>query len=118
MTSMIDAVFLLLSYFLFTTGAALPEEQLSAVARTNRPAASALSPQVIDVVEEAGEPVFLLGARRINGREQLTELLQQLPKSGGVVVRVHSGPAVSAAAAALQAAHDAGFSEVSYVPAP
>lgn len=119
MTSMIDATFLLLSYFIFTTVAGDPESQLMADVSAARSGtgASALSPQIIDVESDAGGAVFRIGAREVRDRTGLTAVLKQLPHEIGVVVRVHSGPDVAAVAAAMQAAQDAGFTKVTYVAA-
>ncbi|MSR69261.1 MAG: hypothetical protein EXS17_02820 [Phycisphaerales bacterium] len=119
MTSMIDATFLLLSYFIFTTAVGEQESQLVAqVAEASVGiGVAALSPQIIDVDADARGAVFRIGARELRTREDLAGLLRQLPHEIGVVVRVHDGPDVAAVAAAMQAAQDAGFTEVSYVSA-
>ena len=50
MTSMIDATFLLLAYFIFTTGVERREEQLAAaLAARAASTASELRPQVVEV---------------------------------------------------------------------
>ncbi|MDA0215433.1 MAG: biopolymer transporter ExbD [Planctomycetota bacterium] len=119
MTSMIDATFLLLAYFIFTSVAGDQESQLMAdlsVARAGT-GASALSPQIIDVESDSGGAVFRIGARNIRKREELAAVLKQLPHEIGIVVRVHTGPDVAAVAAAMQAAQDAGFEKVTYVTA-
>jgi biopolymer transport protein ExbD len=119
MTSMIDAVFLLLSYFIFTTMAGEQEAHLMADVTAMRPGsgASALSPQIVEVQSDAGGSLFRVGANQVRQRDQLAAILKQLPHEPGVVVRVHRGPDVAAVAAAMQAAQDAGFEKVSYVAA-
>jgi len=119
MTSMIDAVFLLLSYFIFTTMAGEQESHLTADVTAMRPGtgASALSPQIVEVQSDAGGSLFRIGANQVRQRDQLAAILKQLPHEPGVVVRVHPGPDVAAVAAAMQAAQDAGFEKVSYVAA-
>lgn len=119
MTSMIDATFLLLAYFIFTAAVGTHEAQLMAdvtAARVGR-GASALSQQVVDVESDGVGALFRIGSREVRGREALAAILKQLPRDLGVVIRVHSGPDVAAVAAAMQAAHDAGFARVSYVAA-
>ncbi len=117
MTSMIDATFLLLAYFLFTTSVGGHEGHLHAeVAKAKSgESAGSLSPQNIDVEADASGPVFRIGSRALRTREALVAVLEQLPHDIGVVVRVHPGPTVASVALAMQAAHDAGFEKVSYV---
>lgn len=119
MTSMIDATFLLLAYFIFTTVSGDQESQLMADVSASRvgTGASALSPQIIDVESDSGGAVFRIGSRNIRERKDLAAVLKQLPHDIGIVVRVHSGPDVAAVAAAMQAAQDAGFEKVTYVTA-
>ena len=119
MTSMIDATFLLLAYFIFTTVSGDQESQLMADVSASRvgTGSSALSPQIVDVESDASGAVFRIGARNIRAREELAAVLKQLPHDIGIVVRVHSGPDVAAVAAAMQAAQDAGFEKVTYVTA-
>ena len=117
MTSMIDATFLLLAYFLFTTSVGGQESHLFAQVTQARAgiSGSSLSGQNIDVEADALGPLFRIGSRSVRSRAELAAVLEQLPHDVGVVVRVHSGPTVAAVAAAMQAAHDAGFTKVSYV---
>ncbi len=119
MTSMIDATFLLLSYFIFTTAVGEQESQLVAHAAEARVGigAEAMSPQIVDVDADAGGAFFRIGARETRTRDDLAAVLRQLPHELGVVVRVHDRSDVAAVAAAMQAAQDAGFTEVSYVSA-
>ncbi|MEI6877590.1 MAG: biopolymer transporter ExbD [Planctomycetota bacterium] len=119
MTSMIDATFLLLAYFIFTTVSGDQESQLMADVSASRvgTGASALSPQIVDVESDSGGAIFRIGSRNIRAREDLAAVLKQLPHDIGIVVRVHSGPDVAAVAAAMQAAQDAGFEKVTYVTA-
>ncbi len=119
MTSMIDATFLLLSYFIFTTAVGEQESQLVAQvaeAQVGLGAAS-LSPQIVDVDADALGTLFRIGARELRTRQALAEVLVQLPHEIGIVVRVHDAADVAAVAAAMQGAQDAGFAEVSYVSA-
>lgn len=120
MTSMIDATFLLLSYFIFTTSVGEHEAHLIARAAAVHfgEHASALSPQNVDVQRDATGMVYLIGARELRSKGELTQVLRKLPTEAGVAIRVHPGPDVDAVAAALQAAHDAGFQKVSYVSLP
>lgn len=121
MSSMIDCTFLLLAYFLLTVVIIQPEDQLSPNLRADRSAASGAAsdfqPQIVDVqLLEAG-PVYRLGEREFRDRDSLTAALTDLPKDAGLFVRVHAGPTVGFAAAAMQAGRDSGFDKVTYVPA-
>jgi len=118
MTSMIDATFLLLSYFLFTTAIAEKESQLSSDVTGVRveQRLPTLSPQIVDVDSDTAGTLFKIGAHEFRSRDELSALLRRLPREAGIVIRVHPRPDVAAVAAAMQAAHDAGFEKVSYVP--
>lgn len=116
--AMIDATFLLLCYFIFTTASARPEDRLSPeIGGSRGGGAKDLAPQIVEVRREGDADVFLLGTRRFTDRVTLVEALRGLPHDEGLFVRVHPGPTVAAAAAAMQAAVDAGFERVTYLPA-
>ena len=119
MTSFIDVVFLLLIFFM-VTAAFVREAQLGA-AIGGRSATAAdpvdLRPQVVRVRQSPGGGVFEIGTRTVGSRDELTAVLMALPKDAGVFIRVDDDAPVGAAAAALQAAADAGYLKVSYVPA-
>ncbi|MDA1007927.1 MAG: biopolymer transporter ExbD [Planctomycetota bacterium] len=120
LTSMIDATFLLLSYFIFTTGTGHPESELSAQLRmqSQRMAGTGLlESQVVDVLPDGPRAVFRLGVMNYTNQSALRDALKGLPHDPGLLVRVHAGTVVSDVAAAMQAAGDAGFKQVSYVPA-
>ncbi|MDZ4756348.1 MAG: biopolymer transporter ExbD [Phycisphaerae bacterium] len=121
MASMIDATFLLLAYFIFTTGVTARESQLSPNITAEKTSAGAragdFEPQVIEVLKRSDGPVYKLGERYFTSRPALTEALRSLEKSAGLFVRVSPGPTVGFATAAVQAGRDAGFDQVTYVPA-
>lgn len=121
MASMIDATFLLLAFFLFTTGMTLPESRLSPNITADRTSAGAkasdFQPQVVEVLLGDAGPEFRLGPRTFRDRAALTAALKELEKSAGLFVRVSKGPTVGFATTAIQAGHDAGFTQVTYVPA-
>lgn len=118
MAAMIDATFLLLCYFLFTTAASRPEDRLApALGGAKGGGGQDLTPQIVEVRQIDGRDAFIVGTRTLTDRATLTEALRLLPRDQGVFVRVHAGPTVGAAAAAMQAASDAGFEQVTYVPA-
>lgn len=119
--SLIDVVFLLLIYFIVTSSMVPSESFLSSSLRAETRAgghAADLQPQIVLVDMVDDEPVFVLGGRTIRTRAQLFGVLRQLPKEGGVFVKVTGRAPVSATAAALQACKDAGFRRVSFVPLP
>ena len=114
---MIDATFLLLCYFLFTTAAGEPEDRLMPLLGGARGGgAQDLAPQIVEVRREAGQDVFILGTRRLADRLSLEDALRGLSRSEGLFVRVHPGPTVGAAAMVMQVAHDIGFEKVTYLP--
>lgn len=120
MTSMIDVVFLLLIYFMVTVSATPPESELSSTLspQSEQPGAGAqLTPQIVHVERAGDAAVYRLGSHRLTTRAELVRVLRELPKDSGVVVRVANDVPVEAAAAALQACKDSGFTKVSYVPA-
>jgi biopolymer transport protein ExbD len=117
---MIDVTFLLLIYFMVTTVLAAREDHLSPTLQTQRESASGdasdFQPQIIDILDLEGAPVYRLGARVLRDRTALAEALAELPKSVGVFCKVHDGVPVGFVAAAMQVARDAGFEQVTYVP--
>ena len=121
MASMIDCTFLLLAYFLLTMVVLDPEDQLSPNLHADRTAAAGASsdfqPQIVDVVVVGETPTYLLGERSFRDKASLSAALKELATDAGLFVRVHSGPTVGFAAAAMQAGRDAGFDQVTYVPA-
>lgn len=120
MSSLIDVVFLLLAYFLLTTVVTQREDRLSPNLQIDRETSGSeyqdFVPQVLEVMVENNVVVYRLGARDFTSRGELVKALDELPKEPGLFVRVHSGPTVAAAAAAIQSGRDVGFTEVTYVP--
>ena len=120
MASMIDCTFLLLAYFLLTMVVLDPEDQLSSNLKMDQTsasgAASDFQPQIVDVRMVESTPSYLLGDRVFTDRDSLTQALGLLETDSDLFIRVHSGPTVGFAAAAMQAGQDAGFSTVTYVP--
>lgn len=120
LTSLIDVIFLLLIFFMLTSSFVLNESQLASALQVERAAQASqadLQPQVVNVELREGRPVFRLGDRVMTGKSELVTVLRELPRQGGVFIRVSDLVPVEWAAAALQAAKDAGFIKVSYVPA-
>ena len=61
--------------------------------------------------------IYRLADRDFTDRNALVDALGELPKDPGLFVRVFAGPTVADAAFAIQCGRDAGFTEVTYVPA-
>lgn len=118
LASMIDATFLLLAFFLVTTGAGIDESQLAPNLRVEQGTDSKddLEPQVLEVRRDGDATVYALGSRTLVGRAELAEALGGLSADRGLFVRVSPGVRVDAAATAIQVARDAGFKAVTYVP--
>jgi biopolymer transport protein ExbD len=120
LASMIDATFLLLAYFIFTSGAGVNESKLSPNLRVQQgtDAKDDLEPQVVEVLRsESGAVVFRLGSVDHPDRRSLEAALKGLSADRGLFVRVHKGVDVGSAAAAIQVGRDVGFEAVTYVPA-
>jgi biopolymer transport protein ExbD len=121
MTPMIDCVFLLLIFFMTTASFVETERELNPAIKVQRAAARAagdLQPAVIDVVQgSGGRFVYRVGGREIRTQQELTQVLRQFDnKIQGAFVRVSDDAIFDLPAAAIQAAKDAGFPFVSYVP--
>jgi len=119
MTSMIDVVFLLLIFFMVTASFSAPESRLAAGLQAEGKGARTqdLQPQIVDVKRQGLGPAFVIGSHAVRTRAELVAVLSRLPKDQGVIVKGHGDVPVSAVAAAMQAASDAGFTKRSYVPA-
>ena len=118
---MIDVTFLLLIYFMVTMVLRDQEDHLSPTLQTESEAATDeatdFQPQIIDVVMVDGAPAYRVGPRVMHERSELADALSRLPKSVGVFVKVTAGVPVGFAVQAIQVSHDAGFDQVTYVPA-
>lgn len=117
LVGMIDVFFLLLVYFIVSTTLAQPEDELAAALRQQSAEASAsdLQPQYIEVRRSDAGVAYVVGARTIGSQDELTQILKDLPKEAGVFLKVNDDAPVWAAAAALQACHDAGYEKLTYV---
>ncbi len=121
MTPMIDCVFLLLIFFMTTASFVETERALNPAIKVQRASARAVGdfqPAVIDVVRgSGGRFVYRVGGREIQTQQELTQVLRQFDnKIQGAFVRVSDDAIFDLPAAAIQAAKDAGFPFVSYVP--
>lgn len=119
LTAMIDVIFQLLIFFLVSATYAPPEGHLELALRAEHQEAGAaadLVPQLLEVQRRGDESIFLLGQVEVRDQDALMVLLESLPKQGGLFVRAQDTATVEGAIAALQAARDAGFEKVTYVP--
>ena len=120
MTSLIDVTFLLLVYFMVSTVMASPEDRLRPTIRTQDESASGsdadFQPQIVDVILVAGVPTYRLGQIDMTTASQLRKRLSNLPADLGVFIRGGEGVSVGFTMAAIQAARDTGFEQVTYVP--
>jgi biopolymer transport protein ExbD len=121
MTPMIDCVFLLLIFFMTTASFVETERELNPAIKVQRASAKAagdFQPAIIDVVKgSGGRFVYRIGGREIETQQELTQVLRQFDnKIQGAFVRVSDDAIFDLPAAAIQAAKDAGFPFVSYVP--
>jgi biopolymer transport protein ExbD len=121
LTTMIDVTFLLLIYFMVSMVFEPNEDNLNPTLQTEREAASGAAtdfePQIIEVLPLDGAPAYRIGARVLRSRADLVAAVDGLPRSVGVFVNVSSGVEVAFAAQAIQVVRDAGFEQVTYVPA-
>ena len=121
LASMIDLTFLLLIYFMVTTVLSRPEDRLSPTLQTRSESAigprADFEPQVVDVLRIEGAPAFRLGTEVYHERRALAEALAYLHRESGLFVRGADDVPVAFVAAAIQAGRDAGFDQVTYVPA-
>lgn len=119
LVALIDVIFFILLYFIMVGNLSPEENNLATALRTDRRAAGAASnlvPQIVSVDGADGKVVFKLGERVMGDKKALTDVLKGLSKEGGVVLRVGPTAPVHGVAAAVQAAKDAGFVKISYVP--
>lgn len=116
--AMIDVVLFILLYFMLSSSFAADERALeSALGVEGRGGkGTSLQPQVVLVESKDGVAVFRIGERVLKDRASLESVLTLLPKEQGVFVKVSGMVAVDSAAIALQAATNAGFRKISYVP--
>ncbi len=121
--ALIDVVLFLLFYFIIAGTMAGEETELATALGTSRGAsqqASSLQPQVLgiawvaDTGSAGGHAEFKLGQRTVRERQTLFNILQQLPKEVGIIIRPAANVPVEATATAIQMARDAGFRRISY----
>jgi biopolymer transport protein ExbD len=119
LVALIDVVLFVLMFFVASSDLTQDEAELASALRGDAAGKgnSAVLPQIVSVETGEKDAVYKLGDRVFSSRDTLAAVLRQLPKENGVFIRVRGDVLVDAAAAALQAAQDAGFTRISYVPA-
>ncbi|MCK4873956.1 MAG: biopolymer transporter ExbD [Phycisphaerales bacterium] len=118
-TPMIDIVFLMLVFFIATTTFVDPESSLSPLIRTadSESARSFLEPQIVHVDVVDGQPTYRVGELVLHDQASLRYAIAPLPKQPGIFMHVTDRVSIDFAVAGVQAARDAGFEKVTYVPA-
>ena len=117
--ALIDVILFLLMYFLLAGSLEGEERELAAAlaAGQGQSQGSGFTPQVVEVTAAGGGAVqYRIGVRTVGSRDALAEALRALPREPGVTVRVADDVPVAAAAAAVQACRDAGFTRIAYQP--
>lgn len=118
LVAFVDVVLFMLFFFIMAGSFGAEEARLASTLATDRrgggTGGASLSSQVVRIEAEGARVIYRLGGRAISDRAELGRVLALLPKEPGVVVKAGDTVPVEAAAAALQLAHDAGFTKVSY----
>lgn len=119
MTSMIDVVFLLLIFFMATSGFTVAERELDPRLVVDKPSntksTSHLEPAIVDIVPVGSGFVYKLGGREFQTTSELRNVLRKLENKGdGAIVRGDDKAPFDMAPAAIQACKDAGFINVRY----
>lgn len=119
--ALIDVVLFLLFYFMVAGTLASEEATLGAAVRTQsaasaKGAAGEITTFTLTIDMNGQEANYHLGSRVFRNQAALTDVLAQLNKTGGLIIRAAPNAPVSAIATAIQAGKDAGFSRVSFVP--
>ena len=119
LVALIDVVLFLLFFFIIAGNIAAEESELSSALQTQKIGqgrGGKLIAQRVSVEPDAsGAPIFRVGDRALRTRQSLENLLAALPKEPGVSIRVDPRLTTEAAAAAIQAARNAGFTNITYV---
>lgn len=118
LVALIDVVLFILIYFLMVGTIDAEEGTLSSVIKPAVVAAQAgnSKPLVVRVVIAGNVPAFVVGSRTITDANELSDILARAGSQRGVTIRVSNQVTVDAAAAAIQAARDAGCSAIGYAP--
>lgn len=118
LVALLDVIFFMLLYFMAAGTLAAPDAELQSAIATDKKGAGRgtdLQSQILYVESAGGAVRYRLADRAMKDKKEAAAILGKLPKEPGIVVKVSDEVPVSAAAAALQACRDAGFTRVSYV---
>ncbi|MBS0196126.1 MAG: biopolymer transporter ExbD [Planctomycetes bacterium] len=117
--ALIDVVLFLLMYFMIAGNLAAEERELSTTLAAQRTSAKGGGGGgraiTLQVLQSQNRGVYKIGDRVITQRTELVNVLSQLPKDGGIIIKANDDATVADAAAALQSCKDAGFIKISYV---
>ncbi len=117
--ALIDVVLFLLFFFIIAGNISAEESELSStlqVQKQGQGRGGKLISQRLSVEPDAsGAVVYRVGDRTIKNRQTLENLLAALPKDPGISIRVDPRLTTDAAAAAIQATRNAGFTKITYV---
>lgn len=121
LVAFIDVVLFLLLYFVMEGSLAPPEGKLSSALAAERIGPGAGTRDMtalvlrVDMQGGDGQPRFRIGGREMNDRATLENVLKQLNKEAGIIIKVSDDTPVQYAATALQAVRNSGYVRVSYV---
>lgn len=118
LVAFIDVTFFLLIYFVMAGTLAEGEGDLaSAVTQSPRGSGRGndFSAQIVYVENEGGRVRYRVADKVLPTQADVVAFLRRLPKAAGVIIKASDDVTVGAAAAALQASKDAGFTKVTYV---
>jgi biopolymer transport protein ExbD len=117
--ALIDVVLFLLFYFMVAGSLALEEGELQSTLQAAKGRASgAMQSQVLSVGIDGGGGggiTYAIGSRSVRTVDALRTILTALPKDVGIILKVDGRAPVDAAAGAMQAAQDAGFTKITYL---
>jgi biopolymer transport protein ExbD len=117
LVALIDVVLFLLFYFMVAASIDGGESQLpmTIATRQARGAGSSMQAQIVDVRSFGSSAMYVVGDRSVTTQEELRKVISGLSTDVGIIIRVEGEVSVEAAAMAVQAATDAGFTQISYV---
>lgn len=117
LVALIDVVLFLLFYFMVASNLDGGESQLPMTIATRqvRGSGSSMQAQIIEVRSFGTAAVYQVGDRTISSPDELRRVIGGLATDVGIIVRVEGEVSIEAAATAVQAASDAGFTQISYV---
>lgn len=117
LVALIDVVLFLLFYFMVASNLDGGESQLPMTIATRqvRGSGSSMQAQIIEVRWWGSSAVYQVGDRTVSTKDDLERVISGLSTDLGIIIRVEGEVPMEAAAIAVQAASDAGFTQISYV---